>query len=303
MSFKKKKLFTGIFIGLLFVTIVLVYYYGEKRQKQAAEVNVAEYKKEAVQAKNEEVKKQEPKKEEPKKEEPKKDVKMKNNDQGVPVLMYHSIGYEKDNSVRIPKEKFEEEMKYLKDNDYTTLTLDELYDFLINNRSVPEKSVVLTFDDGYKDNFTDMYPIIKKYGFKATIFIITDLVDKNAAYLTLEELLELDKNGIDIESHTTNHDDLSTLSYKNQLKTLRNSKEFIEKTLNKKVNYIAYPFGKYNKNTIKAAKEAGYTMALSTSGRWSDKEDGIYSLDRVFISGFHDLKTFEERITNPNYKK
>lgn len=229
------------------------------------------------------------------------DVKeLKHNNEGVPVIMYHSVKYEKDNPVRISKENFESQMKYLKDNGYTTLTLDELYDFLEKNVPIPKKSVVLTFDDGYKDNYENAYPILKKYGFKATIFVITNCIG-TGEYLTSDELKELQQNGIDIESHTINHEALNEISYDKQLETLKGSKESLEKLLNKKVKYIAYPYGKYNENTIKAAKAAGYKLAVTTNGKWSDKSDGIYTLDRVFISGFHDTNTFKKRIGNPQY--
>lgn len=229
------------------------------------------------------------------------DVKeLKYNDEGVPVIMYHSVKYEKNNPVRIPKENFEAQMKFLKDNGYTTLSLDELYGFLENNTPVPKKSVVLTFDDGYKDNYETAYPILKKYGFKATIFVITNCID-TGEYLTTEQLKELQANGIDIESHTLNHEKLTTLPYDKQLATLKESKENLEKLLNKEVKYFAYPFGKYNDNTIKATKEAGYKLALTTNGKWSDKSDGILTLDRVYISGTFDINIFQYRITNPNY--
>ncbi|KEH89719.1 polysaccharide deacetylase family protein [Clostridium novyi] len=225
---------------------------------------------------------------------------LKHNDKGVPVIMYHSIKYEKDNCVRLPKENFEKQMKYLKDNNYTTLTLDELYDFFEKNIPVPKKSVVLTFDDGYKDNYNTAYPILKKYGFKATVFMITDYIG-TGEYLTEDQLKEMDKNGFDVQSHTADHSTLTELSYDKQYDTIAKSKERLEKLLNKKIKYIAYPCGKYNNDTVKAVENAGYKMAVSTDGKWSDKSDGIFTLDRVFISGFHNMNTFKERITNPNY--
>lgn len=229
-------------------------------------------------------------------------LKLKHNDKGIPVLMYHSIGYEKGNTARVPKEKFKEQMKYLKDNGYVTLTLEQAYDFFTNNKPVPEKSIVLTFDDGYMDNYTEAFPVLKEFGFKATIFIITDLVDKDPSYMKLEQLKEMQIHEMDIESHTVYHEHLKQLSYEKQMETLKKSKDFLEKTLNKKIQYIAYPYGEYSKETLKAVKEAGYKMAFSTDGRWSDKTDGILSLDRVFISGEANLDVFIERITNPNYK-
>lgn len=225
------------------------------------------------------------------------------NDSSIPVLMYHSIMYEKDNELRIPKETFREQMKYLKDNGYTTLTLDELYDFLHNNKPVPKKSVVVTFDDGYADNYTNAYPVLKEFGQKATIFMITSVVDKDSSYLTSSQLRELDANGIDIEGHTVNHDELIKLSYDMQLKTLKDSKGFLESCLNKRVKYMAYPFGKYNDSTIKAADEAGYQMVFTTVGGWANKDNGIMKLNRVYISSKASMSDFIYRLTHENYNK
>lgn len=220
----------------------------------------------------------------------------------IPVLMYHSVEYEKDNPVRIPTKNFREQMKYLYDNNYKTLSLDDLNRYFEGEIEIPEKSLVITFDDGYEDNYINAYPILKEYGFKATIFAITNTIDKDSSYLTTNQLIEMQQNGIDIESHTVSHVKLGELPYEKQLSEFKNSKEILEKLLNKKVNYIAYPFGSYNENTLKAIKEAGYDMAFTTNGRWSGKDDGIYTLDRVYISGFFNMQIFIERISNSNYK-
>ena len=229
-----------------------------------------------------------------------KNVVMKPLDKRVPVLMYHSIAYEKNNPVRLPVKRFEEHLKYLKDNGYYTITLTELYGYLMKDIPVPEKSIVLTFDDGYEDNYTDMFPILKKYNFKATIFVITSSIDKDPNNMTSKQLLEMEKYGVDIESHTVNHENLKAISKDKQLETLVKSKKDLEKILNKQINFFAYPFGGYNKTSIESVREAGYKMALSTDGRWCSKNNGIFSLHRVYISSFHDMEEFKNRISNPN---
>jgi peptidoglycan/xylan/chitin deacetylase (PgdA/CDA1 family) len=220
---------------------------------------------------------------------------------GVPVLMYHSIAIEKGNPIRMPVEQFDKEMKYIKDQGYTTLTLKELYDYFENKVSVPAKSVVITLDDGYEDNYTAAFPVLKKYGLKATIFMITCSIDVDPKCLTSAQLKEMDKAGIDIESHTVTHTDLDTLSYSQQLAELKDSKAALEKLLGRSVDYVAYPEGRYNNDTVKAVAAAGYKMAFTTNGRWSDKSDGILTLDRVYISTFHSMDVFKDRLTNPNY--
>lgn len=225
------------------------------------------------------------------------------NNESIPVLMYHSIDYEKGNELRLPKEQFKEQMKYLKDNGYTTLTLNELYNFLEKNKPIPEKSIVITLDDGYVDNYTNAYPILKELGFNATVFVVTSNIDKDKRTLTSKQIKEMDEAGIQIASHTYNHDKLDDLPYEKQLQTMKKSKDDLEKILNHKVDFIAYPYGKWNEESIKAAKDAGYKMAFTTQGGWSNKQDGIYTLNRVYISSLKGIDNFKDRITNPNYNK
>jgi peptidoglycan/xylan/chitin deacetylase (PgdA/CDA1 family) len=231
-----------------------------------------------------------------------KDSIIQYNDKPIPILMYHSIAYEKDNDIRIPKEKFREQMKFLKDNGYTTLTLTEVSDLFTKNIPIPKKSVVLTFDDGYVDNYTNAFPVLKEFGIKATVFVITDWVDKVPQFMTISQLKEMEKNGIDIEAHTQIHDELDKLNYDEQLKTLKGSKEFLEKNLNKRVNFMAYPFGKYNSTTIKAANDAGYTVALKMAGGWAKKENGMLTLNRIYVGANDSIDTFKNKISIPTYK-
>jgi peptidoglycan/xylan/chitin deacetylase (PgdA/CDA1 family) len=192
-------------------------------------------------------------------------------------------------------------MKYLKDNGFTTLSTDEFYDFMVRNKPVPKKSVLITFDDCYEDNYTNAFPILKKYNFKATIFVITGFVDKAKQFLTSAQLKEMQRNGIDIESHTDLHEKLGTYTYAAQLKILKTSKKYIEKTLHKPVRYLAYPHDSYNLDTLRALNAAGYKMAFTTNGRWANKSNGILTLNRVFISAFHHSNSFKTRVNHSWY--
>lgn len=222
----------------------------------------------------------------------------KHNNQGIPILMYHSIGYEKGNDLRVPKEKFAQQMKYLYNNGYTTLNLRQVYDFFQYDTPIPKKSVVLTFDDGYIDNYLYAYPVLKKYNFNATVFIVTSWVNKDKAYMNSAQLKEIDKNGFQVESHTAYHDELVTLSKQKQVNTFQKSKKFLENTLNRKIDYIAYPFGKFNKNSIDALKETKYKMALTIKGSWARKKSGIYSVHRMRITDTDTIKSFKNKIGN-----
>lgn len=213
----------------------------------------------------------------------------------IPVLMYHSINYEKNNILRVPKEKFAAQMKWLYENGYTTLSLDEVCDAVENKRGVPEKSVVLTFDDGYKDNYENAFPVLKKYNFKATIFMITGKIgDSKNGYLTAEQIREMDSRGIRVESHTVSHSDLDALSYNEQYKELSESKAALEKLLGRPVCFLAYPSGKYNADTVKAAKKAGYKMCFKMKGGIGSIDDDRYEFPRFFVG--EDLGDFISRV-------
>lgn len=234
---------------------------------------------------------------------PNSDNLYKKNDEGIPVLMYHCINDESFNTMVVSKNKFNDQMKYLKDNNYKTLTMDELYNFIEKNISVPKKSVVITFDDGYVDNYLEAYPILKQYGLRATIFVITDYIDKEKAYLTSSQLKEMEKNKVmDIQSHTAYHDKLNKLNYDKQLKTLKLSKKTLEDILNKEVKYIAYPYGMYNEDTLKAVKDSEYMMAFSAYGKWANKDNGTYTLDRIYMGNMYNIRQFKSRLNNPRFK-
>jgi len=216
----------------------------------------------------------------------------------IPILMYHSISYEKGNSLRVSKENFRLQMKYLKDNNYTPITVDELYNYMQTGKIAPKKPIVITFDDGYKDNYTNAYPILKEFKFKATIFVITNTIDKDINYLTSNEIKSMDSNNIRIESHTVAHEHLDEISYKDDLITMKASKEKLEKILNRKIYYIEYPYGGYNDNVIKAAKESSYKLAFSTKFGLIDKNDNIYSLGRIFVNSNFTFDEFKSKL-NP----
>ena len=120
---------------------------------------------------------------------------------GVTVLNYHKI----DNtfhSLSVRPEDFEKQMKWLSQHGYHTITPDQLYEFVTDGTELPDNPVMITFDDGYVDNYKNAYPIMKKYGFVGTIFVVTTYLEKYPNYLTWDQARELEANGFSIESHT-----------------------------------------------------------------------------------------------------
>lgn len=214
----------------------------------------------------------------------------------IPILMYHSIDYEKGNNLKISKENFYLEMKYLKESGFTSLSFDDLYNILSGTEKSPKKPIVITFDDGYQDNYKNAYPILKEQGLKATIFAITDYIDKNNSYINSNQIREMIENGIDVESHTDKHNELCNLSYKAQLQTLKKSREKLENIEGKKIKYLSYPVGKYNKYTEKAAKDAGYFMAVTTKPGFASANKGFFFLHRVRICCSQNLDGFKSML-------
>lgn len=199
------------------------------------------------------------------------------------VLMYHSIAYEPSNKLRVPAEDFDKEMKWLRDNDYTALTPDELCACLTGKTPFPQKSVMITLDDGYSDNYDNMYPTIKKYGLHATVFMITSKIDTNG-FLSRAQLKEMSDSGyVSVESHTVTHPALSDLSYSAQLKEMTDAKKTLEDLTGKPVDYLAYPSGKYNKDSIAAAKATGYKLCFLMEGGTGGLTTDPYEFPRAFV--------------------
>ena len=219
-----------------------------------------------------------------------------NDNRGIPVLYYHSVKESADNEVTIKPEDLRSELKYIHDQGYVTLTIRQLKDYILNNSPIPEKSILITFDDGYMDNYYSAFPILKEFNMTATIFCITSELD-GSYYLSKEAIKEMSDYGIDIESHTVTHPHLNKLNYDKQLKELVESKKTLEEITGKEINSIAYPFGDFNDNSVKAAKEAGYTLGFTTKLGLSDRNDNPLTLDRIYISSEYNMNTFKELLS------
>lgn len=202
----------------------------------------------------------------------------------IPVICYHSIN--KDPSGKSPiiisPEKFRQHLQTIKDNGYTTLTMAQFNDYIFGDKPIPEKSVLLTFDDGYMDNYTNAFPILKEFNMNATIFVISSYLDGDI-YMSPSNIKEMSDYGIDIESHTVSHLRLSELSYEQQFNELKNSKQTIEKITGKPVISIAYPEGKYNEDTTKAVLETGYAMGFTIDRGYVGIGDNSTLLSRLCV--------------------
>nr|WGD77289.1 polysaccharide deacetylase family protein [Bacillus subtilis]WGD93954.1 polysaccharide deacetylase family protein [Bacillus subtilis] len=198
-----------------------------------------------------------------------------------PILMYHSIS--SGNSLRVPKKEFEAHMKWLHDNDYQTLTPKEAYLMLTQDKKPSEKCVLITFDDGYTDNYQDAYPVLKKYGMKATIFMIGKSIG-HKHHLTEDQMKEMAQHGISIESHTIDHLELNGLTPQQRQSEMADSKKLFDNMFHQQTTIISYPVGRYNEETLKAAEKTGYQMGVTTEPGAASRDQGMYALHRVRVS-------------------
>ena len=220
---------------------------------------------------------------------------------GIPVLNYHQINDTEKNALTVNTEQFEAQMKYLSENGYTAITPADMLDAWENGTQLPEKPVIITFDDGYLDNYNHAFPVLEKYQLKATIFLISDYVNTDPNYLTWSAVQDMQQSGlIDFESHTLSHEELTKAPDLDEAKhQLTGSKQAIEWNLGKQVNFIAYPCGEYNDDIEQATKDAGYRAAFTVNYGLAEPGEDPFILDRVpiFGSNSHTLARFKLRLT------
>ena len=220
---------------------------------------------------------------------------------GIPVLNYHQINDTEKNALTVNTEQFEAQMKYLSENGYTAITPADMLDAWENGTQLPEKPVIITFDDGYLDNYNHAFPVLEKYQLKATIFLISDYVNTYPNYLTWSAVQDMQQSGlIDFESHTLSHEELTKAPDLDEAKhQLTGSKQAIEWNLGKQVNFIAYPCGEYNDAIEQATKDAGYRAAFTVNYGLAEPGEDPFILDRVpiFGSNSHTLARFKLRLT------
>ncbi len=202
----------------------------------------------------------------------------------VPVLMYHHFGYEK-NSLFVTPENFTRQMAYLKNKGYDVLPLDALVEGIKNNKRFRHKTVVITIDDGYKDNYTYAYPVLKKYDFPATIFIIADFIGREKDFMSWGEIRTMSKDNISFGGHTKNHIYLPSVEKKEILRDeTAGCKRRIEAKLRTPVDYFCYPFGGFTEETKAMLKEAGYKGACTTNRGLAELNKDVYELKRVKVT-------------------
>jgi biofilm PGA synthesis lipoprotein PgaB len=206
--------------------------------------------------------------------------------QRVPVIMYHDIVEQRGRGsvwFDCTVEEFEDQMKTIQDRGYRPVSLDDLHKHLTEGTPLPDKAIVLTFDDNYQGFYDVAWPILKADGFPAAIFVHTGYVGKKTgrAHMSWETLQALCQNPIiTVGSHTISHPDLTTVTPDALQKELTESKSDLETHLNRRIDYFAYPDGKNNTACQAAAKDAGYTMSFSIANGPAEESPNIECVNR-----------------------
>lgn len=236
------------------------------------------------------------------------------NIKGTKILAYHSVNPYREDGIAIKPEQFDEQLQFLADLGLKGTSLNLLCREA-RNGNWPESKIAITFDDGYADNCRVALPILKKYGFSATVFIITGEIGtdnvhntkwlefdrvpkKEYRYMTCAELEEWKDAGMEIGAHTVSHPMLDELNYKDQLYEITKSKETLQEKMNIKVTSFCYPAGHYNTDTLKIIENAGFEQAVITPWELSQvKRENWFTLRRTGIYAHDTIKRFKFKIS------
>lgn len=221
----------------------------------------------------------------------------------ITVLGYHKIGnYPPDGWYTwsyIPADVFEKQLQFIKENNWTVLSYNEFRSALSNPAQFPEKSILITFDDGYQSNLKIAVPILKKYNFPAVMFVPTAFIGSYNAFdadifyepkeeiCTWEELIELERSGISIQSHSVTHPHFSDVSTENLQMEISKSKEVLEQRLNKKIEALSFPYGDSGFDSLETESiltKAGYIAAFLFDDKLNNPViDNTFRISRLAV--------------------
>ncbi len=213
----------------------------------------------------------------------------------VPILMYHAVsddlwGF---SELFVSPSDMDAQLAYLVDNGYDPIffeDLDHVQDY--------DKPVILTFDDGYLDNYTELYPLLQKHNVKATIFVITSAMGVSQRSMTPAQVKELSDSGlVSIQSHTVSHRELSSLDYDQQLAEIRDSKLEVTRMTGREPHVLCYPSGERNETTQELTSQY-YNFGIDMNGGLYTTGDEPTSVSRYYVSRFTSIGEFASMIAD-----
>ena len=222
----------------------------------------------------------------------------------VPILVYHNLAAQPSGRLVQSAASFEQQMRYLKAEGYRALTLAEFLDFTRLNRQLPRKSVVLTFDDGYKSFKQYAYPLLKELGFAATLFVYTDYVGAGRNALSWQELKDLQAEGFQVQGHSKTHSDLRRAPGETQVQfdqrmqgELAFPRDVFRRRLGQSPDAIAYPYGRWDADVLKEVKATGYLAAFTVRRQANPAFVSPLTIHRSQIYADMTLEDFAKNLT------
>jgi hypothetical protein len=218
---------------------------------------------------------------------------------GLTILTYHGISNEIYPDETVTPEEFEKQLQYIKEN-YKVISLEEAVEYIQADIEKIAGSIVITFDDGYSDNYHYAYPLLNKHNFPATIFLISDFInDKEGKYLSQSQIHKMKSNNISFGSHTISHRILTGLTNKEVVREIRDSKDILEAQLGQRINSFAYPVGTmvdFNDEIVKIVKDSKYACACSNVYGINDSNTNIFALKRIGIETTDNFFIFKKKL-------
>lgn len=220
----------------------------------------------------------------------------------VPVILFHyvrniapypdKLGW----SLSVPPSTFQEQMEYLVKENYTTITPNDLYQYLQYGTPLPKKPIILTFDDGYLDFFEEVFPLLRDLQLKATNFITTSFIGREN-YLDWYHLNYLVSSGrVFIGNHSQTHANLAEIPSEQLEQEISVSKTDLEESLDTEINCLAYPNGNYNDNVLSILKENKFKIAFTTENGNLHKTTELLKLPRIKIGGSDSVQSFADKL-------
>ena len=217
----------------------------------------------------------------------------------VPIFCYHHIrdweksDSEDDRAYIVSPDDLEAQLKWLKDEGYQSVTSEQMYEYVANGKALPEKPIMLSFDDNVDNQFTNALPLLRKYGFKATFFIMTVTIGQEN-YMTAEQLKEIDKEGHDLQLHTWDHQMVTKYESEDDWQLqIEGPKKELEALLGHPTPFLAYPFGIYNAQVAEKLKSYGYKAAFRLVEVLDPDADPVFAIKRYIANGYWDLDQFK----------
>lgn len=207
----------------------------------------------------------------------------------APIIMYHSVNPHADqrNRLAITPDTFERQMRFLKNNHYNVISLEALSRLIKEKKRIPSRTIAITFDDGYRDNYVYAFPVLKKYNLCATLFIIVNEVGRpQADRLNWDEIKAMQGSGIiSVASHGLGPDPLIKIKSEGELRReIFESKRILQEKLSADINAFSYPEGMFDAKIRQLVIDAGYTLAVATNPGPEYPDDDIFALKRLRIS-------------------